>query len=222
LEDFIMTRWIGTVLIAIGAVTVTLAIATESEAWGRRGGGSCGSHGGWSNGGSRGGGGSFGGLFSRWRNGRSNGSCGSHGGWYDNGHGSHGGRHYSNGCGSHGGAYYGESVGVRSADGTPGEVRYYGDRVDSTAPMAAPAPIMENEGGADANRDSVDAPNPPDQDSNQQRSTDEQIRADQPGASQPGAPSDNVNPPAPPAEATEGNPVNDQPQGAAGAEGSST
>jgi hypothetical protein len=226
MEDFIMTRWIGTVLIAIGAVSVTLASANQSEAWGRRGGGSCGSHGGWGNGGSRGGGGSFGGLFSRWRNGGSNGGGGSHGGWHDNGCGSHGGRHYSNGCGSHGGTYHGESGEVRAADsGVEGEVRYYGERVESATPMAAPAPIMDNEEqgrDADANRDSIEAPNPPDQDSNQPRNINEPIRSDQPGATQPGTAPDNVNPPAPPADPTEGNPVNNQLQGAGAAEGSST
>jgi hypothetical protein len=208
-----MTRWIGTVLIAIGALSVTLASATESQAFGRRGG--CGSHGGggsWGNGGSRGGGGSFGGLFSRWRNGShggrgSHGGCGSNGGW-----GSNGGHYHSNGCGSHGGTYHGEAVEVQSASRGNGEVRYYGERVESTAPIAAPAPIMENEvqdRGAQQNGTGIEAPAPP---------AGQESNINQPsGVDAPAGPQDSTNPaaPAPPAGTDQSvPPPSDVPQGA--------
>jgi hypothetical protein len=203
----IMTRWIGTLLIAIGALSATLASATESQAWGRRGCGSNGGGGSWGNGGSRGGGGSFGGLFSRSRNG-SHGRCGSHGGW-----GSNGGRHHSNGCGSHGGGYHGEAVEVHSAYGGEGEVRYYGERVDSVAPMAAPAPVMENEvqdRNMQQNGSRMEAPAPPPgEDSNVNPPSDVSAPA---GAQE--------NPPAPPAGDNQGVPApSNPPQEGAGAPG---
>jgi hypothetical protein len=215
LEDLIMTRWIGTLLIAIGALSVSLADATESQARGRRGCGSNGGGGSWGNGGSRGGGGSFGGLFSRSRNGShggwgSNGGCGSHGGW-----GSNGGRFHSNGCGSHGGAYHGEAVEVHSGYRGDGEVRYYGERVESTAPMAAPAPVMENEvqdRGMQQNSSRIDAPAPPpSQESDFNQPSD--IGA-------PAGPQDSANPPAPPAGGNQSvPPPSNSPQEGAGAPG---
>jgi hypothetical protein len=161
-----MTRRLGMVLIAASTVGMLLASASESQAWGRRhrGNGSCGSWGG------NGSGGSFGGLFSRARNGShggwgSNGGCGSHGGWGSNGgHGSHGGM-YANGGGSHGGAY-GQPVEVHAAGGQDGEVRFYGDRLESTP---APAPIVEDQNGSadgvterpDSGTERQPAPEPP-------------------------------------------------------------
>jgi hypothetical protein len=200
-----MTRWIGTLLIAIGALSVSLASATESQAWGRRGCGSNGGGGSWGNGGSRGGGGSFGG-------GGSNGGCGSHGGWGSNGGHYHS---HSNGCGSHGGAYHGDAVEVHSGYRGDGEVRYYGERVESTAPMAAPAPVIENESqDSNAQQDSsrIEAPAPPaDPDANLNQSGDVGASA---GAQE------SANPPAPPADGNQSvPPPSNPPQEGAGAPG---
>jgi hypothetical protein len=166
-----MTRRIGLTLIALAAVGVTLASATESQAWGRRhrGNGSCGS---WGGNGSNGG--SFGGLFSRWRNGShggwgSNGGRGSHGGWgHHNGCGSHGGWGSNGGHGSHGGSHggqghveYGTPSEARPADRPEGDVRYYGERLDSTSPTPAPAPIMEDPNRAGTDQETVEPPSVP-------------------------------------------------------------
>ena len=173
-----MTRQLGFTLIALAAVGVTLASATESQAWGRRnrGNGSCGSWGG--------NGGSAGGLFSRWRNGSqggwgSNGGRGSHGGWGHNGCGSHGGWGSNGGHGSHGGyshggqvhVEYGTPSEVRASRGPEGDVRYYGERLESTPTMPAPEPVMEDPNRTDgaasqrldagADRDATEPPNVP-------------------------------------------------------------
>src|SRR5262245_11795502 len=88
MEESIMVRRTGLLMLAVTALALTLVAADSAEAFfGRRGGGSCGSSGGSSGswGGSSGGygsngscGGSFGG---RWRHRRGGGSCGSSGGY---------------------------------------------------------------------------------------------------------------------------------------------
>jgi hypothetical protein len=123
MEDSVMTRRIGLLLIAIAAFASVVASADNAEARHRRGRGSCGS---WGGNGSYGGGGSFGGFFSR----RNNGSSGSYGG-----NGSHGGSYQNNSCGSHGGSYQvveESAPQAASIEGSQGEVRYYGQRDEGT------------------------------------------------------------------------------------------
>src|SRR5687768_16179771 len=93
----IMTRKLGSILIAIATLCIVLADASDAQA--RRRGGSHGSNGSWgSNGGSNGSHGSWGG---RWRRNGSHGSNGSWGGrWRRNG--SHGSNGSWGGNGSHG------------------------------------------------------------------------------------------------------------------------
>jgi hypothetical protein len=151
-----MSRRIGMVLIAMGALAVTFASASESEALGRRnrGNGSCGSWGGNGSWGSNGSHGSFGGRFARWRNGShgswgSNGGCGSHGGWGSNGsHGSHGGSGNggatSNGAEA-GSAYYGAPTDVRAATSEQQHEVRYGETTESTPAAAAPPATVEGQ-----------------------------------------------------------------------------
>jgi hypothetical protein len=127
MEDSVMTRRIGLMLIAIAAFASVFASADNAEARHRRGRGSCGS---WGGNGSYGGGGSFGGFFSR----RNNGSWGSQGSY--GGNGSHGGGYRaSNSCGSHGGSYQvveESAPQAASVERPQGEVRYYGQRGETT------------------------------------------------------------------------------------------
>jgi hypothetical protein len=129
--------------LGLGAILCLSVMATDAQAWFGRGGGSCGSHGGYSNGS----GGSFGGFFSRRR---SNGSCGSHGGYTNGSCGSHGG--YSNGsCGSHGGVahgHHGEHVEHGVSDTGQVSGGYSETRRDVGGPPEAPRDPNEGRQGA--------------------------------------------------------------------------
>lgn len=114
-----MSRKIGLYLVATAIALLTFATADEAQAWGRRGGGSCGSWGGYNSDNDNGSHGSFGGRFFR-----RHGSFGSRGGRGSHGnHGSHGGYNRCesscdtcNSCES--------SSDSRSTCGEPHEVQY--------------------------------------------------------------------------------------------------
>jgi hypothetical protein len=223
----IMTRKLGSILIAFATILIVLADSSDAQARRRLfgGGGSWGdngSHGSWGgNGGSWGSnGGSCGG---RWRRHGSNGSwggrwdCGSHGGNGSyGGNGSHGGT-YDNGCGSHGGtyhngapsggsAYYGEGN-VYSAE-RQSEVRYYGRRNGETA---APAPIYR-EGEVSAERRDMQG------DANSRSAT---RQSETPGSAAGTTGDSNVNPPEPPSPGhQQQGPGGPPPQGLQGSDGS--